>query len=351
MKTSVTIVNHPPMEFLYALFAVGTRKHFLSMMGDFRLPPDQDFMELMERLDEALSPFQRQELAYFYGLSGLGYLFYKTVLRNGSESDVPSLIAQLEQAGPAAFLHDMMMSVCPGIYRDADAAGDADVERLSQMLRQASFQDEERRQRALEAAAYPEEVHGRFVFFLKQFYRSGYSGLQQWIGELLSPVLAAYRKEYDEAPERFTRQYLNTPYQELSGSTVVHVSLFKQVGWHTYRLEEPGLPQWFILGIHGTHAPGDIAGPEQLTLFFKALSDPKRIEIVRLLSERPYYGQELAEKLNVTAATISYHMTFLLNQNMVVYERMDNRFYYSLHIGAIEQLLEQVRLGLLSRKS
>jgi len=60
----------------------------------------------------------------------------------------------------------------------------------------------------------------------------------------------------------------------------------------------------------------------------------------RILSERSCYGQELAELLELTPATISYHMTFLLNQNMVVYERSENRYYYSLNPHVMERLFQ-----------
>lgn len=51
---------------------------------------------------------------------------------------------------------------------------------------------------------------------------------------------------------------------------------------------------------------------EHLTVMFKLLSDKTRLEMLRAISARPMYGQELAEMFSVTAPTVSYHMTKLV---------------------------------------
>lgn len=73
-----------------------------------------------------------------------------------------------------------------------------------------------------------------------------------------------------------------------------------------------------MMGLDSDKAVEAGAAATQVVNFFKMLADPKRIEIIRLLSERTYYGHELAVVLEVKPATISYHMTFLPNQNIAV---------------------------------
>lgn len=51
---------------------------------------------------------------------------------------------------------------------------------------------------------------------------------------------------------------------------------------------------------------------EHLSAMFKLLSDATRLEMLKCISERPMYGQELVEKFSVTAPTVSYHMTKLV---------------------------------------
>ena len=51
---------------------------------------------------------------------------------------------------------------------------------------------------------------------------------------------------------------------------------------------------------------------EHLAVMLKLLSDKTRLEMLKAISARPMYGQELAELFSVTAPTVSYHMTKLV---------------------------------------
>ena len=52
-------------------------------------------------------------------------------------------------------------------------------------------------------------------------------------------------------------------------------------------------------------------------LVFKNLADKTRFQILNLLKSGDLYGQEIAEKVGITLATVSYHMSFLLAANLV----------------------------------
>lgn len=51
---------------------------------------------------------------------------------------------------------------------------------------------------------------------------------------------------------------------------------------------------------------------EHLSIMLKLLSDKTRLEMLKAISARPMYGQELAQMFSVTAPTVSYHMTKLV---------------------------------------
>jgi DNA-binding transcriptional ArsR family regulator len=70
---------------------------------------------------------------------------------------------------------------------------------------------------------------------------------------------------------------------------------------------------------------------EPLLRFGRALADPMRIRIIGLLAERPMYGQELADALQVLPPTISHHMTLLKAANLVQVRRENHFHHYSLN--------------------
>src|SRR5215217_589362 len=77
---------------------------------------------------------------------------------------------------------------------------------------------------------------------------------------------------------------------------------------------------------------------EDLSLLFKALSDPARLRILGLLAERPLAGHELADRLALTPPTISHHMRRLVAARLVDVEPDAQSRIYSLRTDAIRDL-------------
>lgn len=87
--------------------------------------------------------------------------------------------------------------------------------------------------------------------------------------------------------------------------------------------------------------------PSALCEVLKLLSDRSKMDILRILKEQRAYGGELARRMDLTTATISYHMQALINYNMVGVEKVNNRIYYTLNRRRIEELLDEARAVLL----
>ena len=59
------------------------------------------------------------------------------------------------------------------------------------------------------------------------------------------------------------------------------------------------------------------------------MSDGSKFDILLSLMSSPKYNLELAEELNLTAATVSHHMNVLLTYQLVSVEKRDGRVYYT----------------------
>jgi len=77
---------------------------------------------------------------------------------------------------------------------------------------------------------------------------------------------------------------------------------------------------------------------QDLSLLFKALSDPARLRILGLLAERPLAGHELADRLALTPPTISHHMRRLVAARLVDVKPEAQSRVYSLRTEAIREL-------------
>ena len=82
---------------------------------------------------------------------------------------------------------------------------------------------------------------------------------------------------------------------------------------------------------------------KQLVMLGRALSDLTRIRILGLLGQRPMYGQELAQALDVTPPTISHHLQSLVMAGLVKVRREDNFRYYELDGEGLQRLAESTQ--------
>ena len=74
-----------------------------------------------------------------------------------------------------------------------------------------------------------------------------------------------------------------------------------------------------------------------------ALSDPKRILILYLLSKRGHFVNEIAEALDLPQPTVSRHLRVLRERDLVHTERQGTAVCYSLADARIIQALHLMR--------
>ncbi len=80
----------------------------------------------------------------------------------------------------------------------------------------------------------------------------------------------------------------------------------------------------------------------KMDVIFRALSDPTRREILRLLQAGDLPAGELADRFPLAKSTFSGHLKVLKEAGLVVTERQGTTIVYSLNTGAHEDLLRVV---------
>ena len=72
---------------------------------------------------------------------------------------------------------------------------------------------------------------------------------------------------------------------------------------------------------------------------FKAISDPVRREIQEMLRNERKSAGEIAQKFNLTNATVSYHLAQLKKADLVTETREKNFIFYELNVSVFEDIL------------
>ena len=79
------------------------------------------------------------------------------------------------------------------------------------------------------------------------------------------------------------------------------------------------------------------------TNVFKVLSDRQRREILVLLKNGQLNAGELAEKLGISPAALSYHLKLLKEAGLILEYRQKNYIYYEVNTSVFEELILWVK--------
>lgn len=71
----------------------------------------------------------------------------------------------------------------------------------------------------------------------------------------------------------------------------------------------------------------------------KAISDPIRREILEMLKDERKSAGEIAEKFNLTNATVSYHLAQLKKADLITETKHKNFIFYELNVSVFEEVL------------
>lgn len=72
---------------------------------------------------------------------------------------------------------------------------------------------------------------------------------------------------------------------------------------------------------------------------FKALSDPQRRELLTMLRDGRMNAGEIAERLEITPAALSYHLKLLKNADLVMEYKEKNFVYYELNTSIFDEMI------------
>jgi len=85
-------------------------------------------------------------------------------------------------------------------------------------------------------------------------------------------------------------------------------------------------------------------------LVFKALADPTRRKILRLLGEGELTAGQISSQFDMSAPSVSHHFSVLKSADLVFVRRDGQQLYYSLNTTVFQDLMT-VLMDIFSRES
>jgi DNA-binding transcriptional ArsR family regulator len=312
----------PVYDFLAALFVV----HRYGPALPFDVP--RGWVTSARR---ALGPAMRRLLAQLVGPCAFVLSLVSLLDRRPQETAIPAFIQEVGRL-PADELVLLLLTSARGARRARQAlreiltarGGDREV-----ALRRfaEAFPEELGRPQALALARLePTELKAQLVRLLRRFYEAAYAPEE----ERVRPILL-------EDAERKRQRALKIPpeafVEEVTGGLALDPTMVAEVVIAPSYFVRP----YNLIADHGdvrtyiTPTGGDVAAvdPEEVVLrAAKALADATRLRILRLVSEREMYVQQIAEVLGASHVTVLHHLAALRAARLVrAVERRNLKYY------------------------
>jgi DNA-binding transcriptional ArsR family regulator len=77
-----------------------------------------------------------------------------------------------------------------------------------------------------------------------------------------------------------------------------------------------------------------------MNIVFKALNDPTRREILKLLQEKDMTAGEIAERFQMSWPSVSHHLDLLKQAKLVMAEKEGQFVYYSLNTTVVDEIVK-----------
>ncbi|GGH28355.1 hypothetical protein GCM10008013_30310 [Paenibacillus segetis] len=352
LTKNISFAYNEALELIIAMGMVACEEQMEEVAKEYKFELDPLATDFHQEAREQLSPHALRELEFFFKYNflhkALDFGFYLSICDCPKIQSAEEWIAELDQIPADKIMagmvygvyHDKMDELLQGRDWEYWKEVQRDLPALIELVKATEPHPEVAGafEPLLECLTHPLEAKHRYMQVIRQFYQDAYKPWAKRIKDLSEASALHYGDSFKEEPETFIRETNKSEPALYDLPTIFHISFLSQVSNHLI-YSNNGQHAWVIFGIHNDRVFGPDADREKVELFFKALSDKRRMDFVSLLRVQPRYGAELAAELGITPAAVNYHANFLFFLDLLEMKRSDHRMYYHLKTERLRELL------------
>lgn len=367
MKRKIDIVFNELWEFNYTLVLAAYENIDEVFKEYYKFDRNKEITFEKKRLEKrnkqlrkGLSDYIKNELNFFFSkgsnrCNGIGQIIlYNFISENPSIKTVKDMIELIERSNFIKIAQYILKNTYNQVNRDSIEESNEwnkekdNIKWIQDLLENLNLKDIVIKGKIKECIENPEEVKERFVILLKMFYEKSYKKVCLNVKEELQNYIDLYKKDLKKDSKKFFEKYCFEDIGKVENDLIIHISYSLEPGADYWASNNKDKKEYLIIGCGSNkYLELEDINHDEIFDFLKAVADKKRIEILRILKEKSRYVDEIAEKMNMTSATISYHLTILQEFGIVEYKRVNHRFYYELKTEKLKEWFDKARNNLI----
>jgi DNA-binding transcriptional ArsR family regulator len=324
----------------YKYFRYATRKDEKEVSTDLAsgditeiILPSKQILGWMKHIDVEISPFLKNDLLLLYEkVPSFFDTYFDIIIENNLTSPL-ELIAYVKDM-PNRQLIEIVFRNC-----DVEISYDDDNKHIFDAL--CKSHNEEIANIFIQIKKYPAEYKAKAINLFEQFYTCFVKPNEAYVTNFIEEKLAKHNLQLTADPVGFLNIIGIGDYSKAvkaSPKTRIFISYYFDHGIFYGNLDTTLM---IMYGFYMEERFNQQMMQDKYKNFFKALSDEKRLEIIRLTSKRPWYNKELADYFDLTTATLSYHLNLLLDIGILNFEPSDyKRYYYTTNKETLKAFFE-----------
>lgn len=335
MMEKVIFKKSEAMELVSAIVRLAYDGKRKDIIGENHFLVDDSIVQWVKAAKTGMSSYMQREMESLIKSCPFNMYFLYMLVNENSLDDGSSLIKLLKSIPVRQYLDYM--------YIEYDTPKQAGKDALLENIKSA-YEPEEQAV-FIEMLEHPEETLERLHLFVTRFYETQFRELADSTMKILDAKMNEHEKLLSTLGNQFikTITLLDDRSIEQCHSMTFYVSHFSEVSLvitNTLASEHSPTKDYIIIyGHHRARKLDDAINSMKVKAFYKVLSDDKRLEILKLILKRSWYGNELAKHLSITTATLSYHMDKLSTLGIISFEAGENnRIYYRASQHKVQEL-------------
>lgn len=269
---------------------------------------------------------------------GLTFLLVELAMSTGIDS-VPDLLALFRSLPPESLPQRLYSTY--SVDQSFDQIKEDPAAILKVIEKAGGTTQKKEPQLFVEFIRSPEAMQKRLADMMEDFYKVAVQPYEEHVLNIMEKQAASEQSILNDEPGRFFSGFCRINRAVGEPEPQIYISYYNEID-----IIQIDNPLSIIYGKCRSMLENISIIP--LEQIYTLLADESRRSILKQLCRKPRFIRELADELELTSATISYHMSRLSALNLVTYERGERkRVYYSADKEKVASMLKIVESDIL----